>query len=54
LFGLLVLSSGTLLQTSCSALAQDAIIGLGSAIANSFIQNIIYQALNVSGFSVGT
>ncbi len=52
---LLVLSSGTLVQTSCSTLLQESIIGLTTAVANQFIQNAIFKALNVSsGFSLGT
>ncbi len=52
---LLVLTSGTLMQTSCGTLAQESLIGLTTAVANQFIQNAIFKALHVSsGFSLGT
>jgi hypothetical protein len=49
MLGLMVLSSGTLLQITCNTIAADVIGGLSIAITNELIRNVIYDALGVSG-----
>ncbi|HOB73224.1 MAG TPA: hypothetical protein PKG54_01745 [Phycisphaerae bacterium] len=47
MMGLMVLSSGTLLQVTCNTIAADVVGGLTIAITNEFIRNLIYDALGV-------
>lgn len=55
LMAVMILTSGTLLQTSCSALAVEAATGLAGSVTSQYIRNVIYRALGLSsGSSLST